>query len=57
MEKYVHEYYYVKKLQAACAGEIPNITDKQQWPIVDKVSKCIHQWPRQRKDLGDRRRI
>jgi hypothetical protein len=28
MSKYVHEYYSVKKLKAAYAGQIPNITDK-----------------------------
>ena len=39
MDKYVHEYYSIKKLQTTYAGEIPNITDKQQWPAVDQGFK------------------
>jgi hypothetical protein len=39
MDKYVHEYYSIKKLQINYAGEIPNITDKQQWPAVDQGFK------------------
>jgi hypothetical protein len=41
MSKYVHEYYSVKKLKATYAGQIPNITDKGQWPIVDKGYKVF----------------
>jgi len=41
MGKYVHEYYSVRKLQAAYAGQIPNLTDKQQWPVVDKGFKVF----------------
>ena len=41
MEKYVNGYYSVKKLQAAYAGVIPSITDKQQWPAVDKGFKVF----------------
>jgi hypothetical protein len=40
-QKYVHEYYSVKKLKAAYAGQIPNITDKGQWPVVDKGYKVF----------------
>jgi hypothetical protein len=41
MSKYVHEYYSVKKLKAAYARQIPNITDKGQWPVVDKGYKVF----------------
>ncbi|XP_066310341.1 uncharacterized protein [Miscanthus floridulus] len=57
MENYVNGYYSVKKLQAAYARVIPSITDKQQWPAVDKGFKVFHQWLRKRKDLRDKERI
>jgi len=41
MEKYVNGYYSVKKLHATYAGVIPSITDKQQWPAVDKGFKVF----------------
>jgi hypothetical protein len=41
MEKYVNEYYSIKKLQVAYAGVIPSITDKQQWPAVEKGFKVF----------------
>jgi hypothetical protein len=41
MNKYVHVTYSVKKLKAAYAGYIPHITDKQQWPVVDKGFKVF----------------
>jgi len=41
MNKYVHETYSVKKLKAAYAGYIPHITDKQQWPVVEKGFKVF----------------
>ena len=52
MEKYVHKYYSVKKLQAAYAGEIPNITDKQQWPVVDKGFKVYPPVAKKKKGSG-----
>ena len=42
MEQYVHPYYSVQKLQAAYHGIIPMITDRDQWPEVDKGFKL---WP------------
>jgi hypothetical protein len=39
MDIFVHNYYSVEKFQAAYHGKIPNITDKDQWPEVDKGSK------------------
>ncbi|WVZ84976.1 hypothetical protein U9M48_031941, partial [Paspalum notatum var. saurae] len=36
MEPYVDQAYSIARLQAACAGCLPNITDKEQWPQVDK---------------------
>ena len=53
MEKYVNGYYSVKKLQAAYAGVIPSITDKQQWPAVDKGFKVFP--PVANKKTGPRR--
>ena len=53
MEKYVNGYYLVKKLQAAYAGVIPSITDKQQWPAVDKGFKVFPQVAKKKK--GPRR--
>ena len=41
MKKYVNGYYLVKKLQATYVGVIPSITDKQQWPAVDKGFKIF----------------
>jgi len=41
MEKYVNEYYSIKKLQVSYAGVIPSITDKQQWPAVEKGFKVF----------------
>lgn len=53
MEKFVNEYYSVKKLQAAYAGVIPSITDKQQWPAVNKGFKVLP--PVTKKKKGPRR--
>jgi len=53
MEKYVNGYYLVKKLQTAYAGVIPSITDKQQWPAVDKGFKVFP--PVAKKKKGPRR--
>ena len=39
MEDYVHSYYSVEKLQAAYKGVIPMITDRGQWPDVEKDFK------------------
>ena len=52
MSKYVHEAYSVKKLQSAYAGVIPHITDKQQWPKVDKGFKVFPPVVKDPKPLG-----
>ena len=57
MEKYVNGYYSVKKLHAAYVGVIPSITDKQQWPAVDKGFKVFPPVAKKKKDLGDKERI
>ena len=36
MGSFVDNYYSVAKFQAAYAGIIPSITDRTQWPEVDK---------------------
>ena len=36
MGSFVDNYYSVAKFQAAYAGIIPSITDRSQWPEVDK---------------------
>ena len=36
MGSFVDNYYLVAKFQAAYAGIIPSITDRTQWPEVDK---------------------
>ncbi|WVZ83224.1 hypothetical protein U9M48_030393 [Paspalum notatum var. saurae] len=41
MEPFVDIAYSVQKFQAAYAGCIPNITDKDQWPHVDKDFKLL----------------
>jgi hypothetical protein len=41
MDLYVDQYYSVKKFQAAYHGIIPHITDRNQWPIVDKGFKLL----------------
>jgi hypothetical protein len=40
MGMYVSNYYSVEKFQAAYNGIIPSITDRGQWPKVDKGFKC-----------------
>ncbi|WVZ88004.1 hypothetical protein U9M48_034566, partial [Paspalum notatum var. saurae] len=48
MEMYVDMAYSVEKFRAAYAGVIPNITDRNQWPVVDKGFKLLppHAKPR-----------
>ena len=41
MEQYVDVAYSVHKFQAAYAGMIPVITDKSQWPVVEKGFKLL----------------
>jgi hypothetical protein len=41
MEQYVSKYYSVSKLHAAYHGVIPTITDRDQWPQVDKGFKLL----------------
>jgi len=40
MGLFVDQYYSVEKFQAAYHGVIPHITDRNQWPEVDKGFKC-----------------
>ena len=47
----------MKKLQAAYAGVIPSITNKQQWLAVDKGFKVFPPVAKKRQDLGDKGRI
>ena len=39
MEQYIDMAFSVEKFKAAYAGVIPNITDRNQWPQVDKGFK------------------
>jgi len=39
MEQYIDMVFSVEKFKAAYAGVIPNITDRNQWPQVDKGFK------------------
>lgn len=48
MEKYVDTAYSVHRFQAAYASVIPNITDKKQWPKVDKGFKLLPPVPKKR---------
>jgi hypothetical protein len=41
MEKFVDKYYSVQKFQAAYQGIIPSITDRSQWPEVEKGFKLL----------------
>nr|CAE04798.1 OSJNBb0018J12.11 [Oryza sativa Japonica Group] len=41
MEKYVDKAFSVLRFQAAYASTIPNITDKKQWPQVEKEFKLL----------------
>jgi hypothetical protein len=41
MAQYVDECYSVRKFQAAYEGIIPNTTDKNQWPEVEKDFKLF----------------
>ena len=36
MGSFVDNYYSVAKFQAAYVGRIPSISDRSQWPEVDK---------------------
>jgi len=51
MDMYVHNYYSVEKFQAAYHGIIPSITDRGQWPEVDKGFKLFPPNMKKR-DLG-----
>ena len=35
IDDYVHEYYSVKSFSNAYAKNVPTMTDKKQWPVVD----------------------
>jgi hypothetical protein len=39
--QFVDQYYSVQKFQAAYDGIIPNITDRSQWPEVNKGFKLF----------------
>ncbi|WVZ82562.1 hypothetical protein U9M48_029816, partial [Paspalum notatum var. saurae] len=41
MEQYVDNVYSVQKFRAAYAGLVPNITDRNQWPVVEKDFKLF----------------
>jgi hypothetical protein len=51
---YVNNYYSVQKFQAAYNGIIPSITDKTQWPQVDKGFKLFP--PNMKKREPDRQK-
>ena len=42
MGLFVDQYYSVEKFQAAYHGVIPHITDRNQWPEVDKGLSVLH---------------
>jgi len=52
MDLYVDKYYSVKKFHAAYHGIIPNITDRDQWPKVDKGFKLLPPLSKKKKQLG-----
>ena len=54
MGSFVDSYYSVHKFQAAYAGIISNITDRNQWPEVDKAFKLYP--PAQKKKESGRLR-
>ncbi|XP_039778346.1 uncharacterized protein LOC120645642 [Panicum virgatum] len=41
MESYIDKAYSVEKFKAAYVGVIPNITDRHQWPVVEKGFKLL----------------
>lgn len=49
MEKYVDKAFSVLRFQAAYASTIPNITDKKQWPQVEKEFKLLAPVSKKRK--------
>jgi hypothetical protein len=54
MGMYVNNYYSVQKFQAAYNGIIPSITDRTQWPQVDKGFKLFP--PNMKKREPDRQK-
>ena len=52
MDLYVNKYYSVKKFQAAYHGIIPNITNRDQWPKVDKGFKLLPPLSKKKKPPG-----
>jgi hypothetical protein len=52
MDLYVHQYYSVQKFQAAYHGTIPHITDRNQWPEVDKGFQLLPPHNTEKKGLG-----
>lgn len=51
MGSFVSNYYSVAKFQAAYAGIIPSITDRNQWPEVEKGYK-VHPPVQQKRESG-----
>ena len=49
--KFVDQYYSVQRFQAAYEGIIPNITDRNQWPKVDKGFK-LHPPCQKKREVG-----
>jgi hypothetical protein len=52
MHLYVDQYYSVEKFQAAYHGSIQHITNRNQWPIVDKGFKLLPPIITDEKGLG-----
>ena len=40
VKKFVDSYYSLQRFRTAYEGIVPNITDRSQWPQVDKGFKC-----------------
>ena len=51
MGSFVDSYYSVHKFQAAYAGIIPDITNRNQWPEVDKGFK-LHPQCQKKREVG-----
>jgi hypothetical protein len=56
MGMYVHNYYSVEKFQAAYNGIIPSITDRTQWPQVDKGFKLLRPNQMKKREPGKPRK-
>ena len=52
MDQYVDKYYSVEKFQATYRGISPSITDRGQWPEVDKGFKLFPPVMKKTRPLG-----